>query len=82
MRVLTILLLTLPLGGCWFFMFPIPTSMFQEGNVCAVEGAYVGQALKHTDGRTGKVTKVIGRHQRCQSAAMPMLVEVNFDEGK
>lgn len=77
MRVLLIVSMFLPLGGC-LFIFPIPLSAFQDGNACAGETVYVGQTLKHDDGRTGTVEKVIGRHQRCQSAARPMLVEIKF----
>lgn len=79
MRYLIVLLLILPLQGCWFFMVPIPTALFQEGNACAGEGAYVGQRLKHDDGRVGTVEKVIGRNERCKSGSRPMLVEVRFD---
>lgn len=81
MRCLTVLLLTLPLQGCLFF-FPIPSSIWQGGNACAGEYVQVGERLKHTDGRVGKIEKVIGRHQRCQSASMPMLVDVSYDEAK
>jgi hypothetical protein len=77
-----VLLLVLPLQGCWFFMFPIPSSIFQEGNVCTADTVYVGQTIRNNDGRIGKVEKIIGRHQRCQSSSMPMLVDVNFTESK
>lgn len=79
MRYLFVLLLILPLQGCWFFLFPIPTSLFQEGNACAGESVYAGQTLTHDDGRIGKVSKVIGRHQRCQRNDRPMLVDVSFE---
>ena len=73
------LLLTLPLGGCWFFMVPIPSSMTQDGNACAGDGVYVGQKLRNAEGKVGKVEKVIGRHQRCQEAVRPVLVQVSYD---
>lgn len=79
MRYLLISVLVLPLQGCWFVMFPIPSSLFQEGNACAGDGTYAGQVLRHDDGRSGTVAKVIGRHQRCPSAARPLLVEIKYD---
>lgn len=82
MRAAVAMLLVLPLSGCWFFMVPLPSSLFEAGNACAAENVAVGQRLKHTDGRSGKVEKVIGRHQRCQSARMPVLVEIVYDEAK
>lgn len=77
MHCLVVLLLALLLQGCWFIY--IPAGMFQEGNSCSGESVYVGQRLKHDDGRTGTVEKVIGRHERCQSSARPMLVSVKYD---
>lgn len=82
MRYLLIAALVLPLQGCWFFMFPIPTSLWEGGNACAGESVYVGQTLTHDDGRIGKVSKVIGRHQRCPTGARPMLVDMSFEEAK
>ena len=79
MRYLIVLALILPLQGCWFFMVPIPSSAFQDGNACSGESVYVGQRLKHDDGRMGTVEKVIGRHQRCQSGSRPMLVDVRYE---
>jgi hypothetical protein len=82
MKYLVVLLLTLPLQGCWFFFLPIPTSLFQAGNTCAGENVYAGQRLRHDDGRVGTVVKVIGRHQLCQTSNRPMLLEVNYEDVK
>lgn len=82
MRYLAVLLMVLPLSGCWFFMVPIPSSMFQEGNACGGESAYVGQRLRMPDDRVAKIEKVIGRHQRCQQTKAPILVEVSYEEAK
>ena len=78
MRLILLCLFILPLQGCFFF-FAVPGSMFQSGNACAGESAYVGQRLKHDDGRTGTVKEIVGRHQRCQVAHRPVLVQVEFD---
>ncbi len=79
MRYLMIVLLVLPLEGCWFFMFPIPTSAIQEGNACADDKVYLGQTLRMPGGQSGKVEKVIGRNtDRCREAHMPVLVDVSY----
>jgi hypothetical protein len=82
LRYLVVSLAPIALGGCFFFMVPLPSQVFSSANACAVEGVQVGQALKHVDGRVGKVTDVYGRHQRCQEAARPMLVTVEYAETK
>lgn len=81
MRFIVILAFIPMLHGCLFF-FPIPTSLFQEGNSCAVEGVKVGWRFNHYDGRTGTVEKVLGRSGRCQDGKIPILVDVKYDEGK
>ena len=78
MRLILLCLFVLPLQGCFFF-FAVPGSMFQSGNACSVESVYVGQRLKHDDGRMGTIREIVGRHQRCQAAQRPILVQVEFD---
>lgn len=82
MRSILVLFLTLPLGGCWFFMVPIPSSLFEGDKACAAESVQVGQKLKMPDGRHAKVEKIDGRHQRCPTGRLPILVGVSYDEAK
>lgn len=82
MRYLLVAALVLPLHGCLFF-FWIPGSVIDKlsgWNACASEGVQVGNRLKHTDGRIGKVERVSGRSDRCQDGKLPVLVEVNFEQ--
>jgi len=81
MRYLAILALTLPLQGCWFFFFPIPTHLFQSGNTCVAEQhAKVGQRINRNDGKSGLIKEVLGADQRCRGQpGRPILVEVGFE---
>lgn len=78
MRYVLMLVLCIPLQGCFFFFY-VPGSS-QAGNACASEYSQVGQLLRNEEGKVGKIEKVIGRHQRCPTAARPILVEVSYEQ--
>ena len=77
MRYIAIAALALPLQGCLFFFY-VPGST-EGGNTCVGETSFVGQRIKHDDGRSGQVEKIIGRSSRCQTAKYPMLADVKYE---
>ena len=77
LRMRYVALISLCLSGC--FGFYIPGSMFESGNTCVEANAYVGQRVHNkATGQDGKITKIIGRHQRCQSGELPILADVEY----
>jgi hypothetical protein len=83
MRTIFILASCLALSGCFFFWIPIHSGETFSGNTCVNSAAYVGQRIKNTDGRFGTLKTIYGSSDKCrQDVAMPILVEVEYDEGK
>lgn len=77
MRAYLCVLLCVPLQGCLFFY--IPSSLFASGNTCVGESAYIGQRVFNSQtGKTGVLKERIGRSERCQDGAMPILADVEF----
>jgi hypothetical protein len=88
MRILFVLLLTLPLQGCLFFFY-IPGSVIDKlksepeivgGNACAGASVRDGGRFAHHDGRMGTVEKIYGTSTRCPNPDIPMLVDVRYDD--
>lgn len=76
---LVLLLATVPFISGWFCI-SIPTSIFDSGNTCVGDTAYVGQRINNPNtGKMGTVKELQGRHQRCQNAVHPIKAVVEWD---
>lgn len=79
-RLLAALLACSQLQGCLFF-FTAPSTVFSSANTCVGAGAYVGQSIYNRgNGKTGKLTQLHGRSDRCQDGAIPILATVEYAE--
>lgn len=78
MKLILLVALTLSLQGCWFIY--IPASVFQSGNTCVSDSAYIGQRiLNRHSGKYGTVKELHGRSDRCQSGDIPIVATVSYD---
>lgn len=73
-----LLSLTLSLQGCLFF-FVVPSSLFDGNNTCLGRTAKVGDTIKFSDGREGKVESIAGASSRCQQPEYPLLAKLAFN---
>lgn len=67
------------LQGCFFFA-TVPSSWFSSAQHCVPEVARVGTRVSLSDGRTGTVTALHGRSDRCQDGLHPILAEIEVIE--
>jgi hypothetical protein len=60
-------------------VFPVTTTSEAPPNTaCIAKGRAEGQLIRHTDGRTGKITRIHGPSARCKDPAYPDFADVDF----
>ena len=63
-----------------FFCIHIPAGVFQSGNTCVPDSAYVGQRISNSQtGKSGTVKELHGRSERCQNGATPIVATVEYE---
>ncbi|MEI6115383.1 MAG: SHOCT domain-containing protein [Burkholderiales bacterium] len=67
-------------ANAFFFFFFLPGlgGAGDKGDICVAEGAKVGDVSHSPNGNTATIKSVSGTSSRCKSAALPILVNVEF----
>ena len=80
-KLIVLLLLTIPLSGCWFIFLPIGpiVHLLRGPRYCVSTSNSVGDRIKMPDGKMGTIEKLHGPETGC-TTVQPIMATISKDK--